>query len=611
MKRPKQKVRAYTWALAVFCFLLILLAAPLLVSDRYNRIALQTGAVLAASNNSYSLVTPVRLMTGPTIELERGTLSVPPNRTGLARGGQMIAMLITGNGPQLTLEHATFTADFSAREPTFSREAPDEEVAPLVKALQGLQFDGLVVRESTVRIKMSDGSLLQLDKVSAAITSKPNGAIHATGSFDFRNETVTFDTTLGASRDAQGMSRALNASFKSQPISANLDGNLLLGENPQLIAPRATLQTPNLRAMTNWLGIEWPEGNGFGPFRAKGQMEWNGRSISLQNAELELDDNSATGTLSLNYAPERPMVEGTLGFKTLNVAQYLKSDDPAAKQDNMLAAIRNASGLEFPLIQAIDADFRISAGSLSLPTLSVGRSAATVSLRQGKMLADIAELEFEDGTRGSGQIRIDMAGANPHYGLQVKFEAADVSHAIRAVFGHPAVQGRGALTADLTASGNTGDMLLRSLAGKLSVTLAEAGRIGLDINKLTATDSEPLDTAAWQNASTRAITVDKLDARFTVAKGILRAQSAEAVSGERALKAEGAIDLIDRDLDLEFAVSDAPKATSSAGSIETGSVITPGSPRNTIGVHGPWAAPTVRSGISAGEAPTYGPPSPG
>ncbi|HWK34253.1 MAG TPA: AsmA-like C-terminal region-containing protein, partial [Hyphomicrobium sp.] len=230
---------------------------------------------------------------------------------------------------------------------------------------------------------------------------------------------------------------------------------------------------------------------------------------------------------------------------------------------------------------------------------------------EGKMLADIAELEFDDGTRGSGQIRVDMSGANPHYGLQVKFEAADVGHAIHAVFGHPAVQGRGALTADLTASGNTGDMLLRSLAGKLSVSLAEAGRVGLDINKLTAPASEPLDSAAWQNASTRAIAVDKLDARFTVAKGILRAQSAGAVSGERALKAEGTIDLIARDLDLEFAVSDAPKAATGAIPIETGSVIAPGTPRNTIGVHGPWSAPTVRSGISAGEAPTYGPPSPG
>ncbi len=133
MKRPRHTMRRYTWALAILCFLVILLAAPLLVSDRYNRIALQSGAVFAASTNSYSLSTPVRLMTGPTIELESGTLSVPPSRTGLARGGQMIAMLITGNGPQMTLDKATFTADFSTREPTFSQDAGAGDVAPLVQ----------------------------------------------------------------------------------------------------------------------------------------------------------------------------------------------------------------------------------------------------------------------------------------------------------------------------------------------------------------------------------------------------------------------------------------------------------------------------------------------
>jgi hypothetical protein len=52
MKRQKQSMRRYTWALAISCFLVILLAAPLLVSDRYNRLALQSGAVFAASSNS-------------------------------------------------------------------------------------------------------------------------------------------------------------------------------------------------------------------------------------------------------------------------------------------------------------------------------------------------------------------------------------------------------------------------------------------------------------------------------------------------------------------------------------------------------------------------------
>ena len=347
-----------------------------------------------------------------------------------------------------------------------------------------MQFDELVVRDSTIRIKMSDGSVVELEHVNATIASKPNGAIHAGGAFDFRGETIKFETTLGASLDPQGMSRPINALFSGAPLTAALEGDLVLGENPQLLSPQAELTAADLRATARWLGVNWPAGRGFGVFHAKGQLEWVDRTVAFQNAAIELDDNDANGTLSINFSGARPTVEGTLGLKTLDLTRYLKSADAEAKTDSFLTKVRGASGLEFPLIQAIDADFRISSDSITLPTLTIGRSAATVSLRSGKMLADIAELEIDDGTRGGGQIRIDMSGANPNYGVQAKFEAADVGRSVQAVFGHPTVQGRGAITVDLTATGNTGESLLRSLGGKLCVTLAEGGRVGLDINQL-------------------------------------------------------------------------------------------------------------------------------
>jgi AsmA protein len=609
MKRPKQSMRRYTWALAVLCFLVILLAAPLLFSDRYSRIALQSGAVFAASNNSYSLSSPVRLMSGPTIELESGTLSVPPHRTGLARGGQVIAMLITG-GPPMTLNAATFTADFSAREPTLSRDTAGNDIAPLVKALQKMQFNGLVVRDSTVRMKMADGSVVELNNVDATIDSKPNGAILASGSFDFHGEKVSFDTVIGASLDAQGMSRPLNASFDGARLTATLDGSLMLGENPQLLAPQAEFKAADLRAAARWLGVNWPGEEGFGTFRAKGQLEWVGRNIAFQNAVLDLDDNNASGTFSINFAGVRPTVEGTLGLKALDLTQYWEGADAASgTADSLLTMVRRASGLEFPLIQAIDADFRISSESLTLPATAIGRSAATVSLRDGKMLADIAELEFEDGTRGGGQIRIDMSGANPNYGIQAKFEAADVARPAQLIFGHPTVQGRGAITVDLNATGNTGESLLQSLDGKLYVTLLEAGRVGLDINKLAAPESQPLSTDTWQDVSTQAISVDKLDARFTVSKGVFRTQALEAVSGERALRASGTISLPERSLDMQLAVGDVTKPAGE--SPETGTTVLKLKPSEIIHVRGPWSAPAVRTGPPLDKASQYGPPSPG
>lgn len=603
MERQRQMKRRYPWSLALACFLVILLAAPLVISDRYHHLALQSGAVFAASNNSYSLSSPVRLMSGPTIELESGTLSVPPTRTGLARGGEVIAMLITGSGPQLTLENATFTADFSTREPTFSQTETASEIAPLVKALQGMQFSDLTVRNGTVRIKMSDGTIAELHKVQASLSGKPNGAISAAGSFEFHGEKIDFDTTLGASLDAQGMSRPVNATFTGTPISAKLDGNLLLGESPQLLSPRAELSTNDLRATARWLGVNWPSGKGFGAFSAKGPLEWANRTIAFQNAAIELDENDATGTLSVNFAGPRPSVEGTLGLKSLDLTHYLKADTPEDQARTILASLRAADGFDFPLIDAVDADFRLSADTVNLPATTIGRSAATVSLRDGKMLADLAELEFSDGTRGGGQIRIDQSGDNPSFGMQAKFESPDVGQAIQAVFGHPTVQGRGSVTIDLTAMGDTGESLLQSLAGKLCVTLAEGGRVGIDINSLTSPQSQSLPDGKWQQVSATAISVDKLDARFTVTNGVLRAQSAEAVSGERALKADGAISLVERRLDMELAVGDVIKAATENEASEAVKMHA----REIINMHGPWSAPQIRNDPAPGAAQNIAP----
>jgi uncharacterized protein involved in outer membrane biogenesis len=199
-----------------------------------------------------------------------------------------------------------------------------------------------------------------------------------------------------------------------------------------------------------------------------------------------------------------------------------------------------------------------------------------------------------------------MSGANPSYGLQAKFEATDVGRSVQTVFGHPTVQGRGSITIDLTATGNTGESLLRSLDGKLCVTLLEGGRVGLDINTLIAAEKEPLPAGTWQDVSARAISVDKLDARFIVTGGIIRTQSAEAVSGERALRADGAISLLDRRLDVQLAVGDVAKPVPEGAEVSQMKL----HPREVINVKGPWSAPAVHS-APTDDSRKYGPPSPG
>jgi AsmA protein len=582
MKRPKHPLRPVSLALVALCCLLFLLTAPYFVGD----LGLKGAAVFAASRDSYSLSSPVRLHGTPVVELESGTLSLPQSR-GLARGGEVIAMLITGAGPRMQLDNAAFTADFSAAEPNFSQTFAGG-VAPLVATFQKLQFDTLSIKNSSVRIKMGDGSTLTLNDVAADVSSKPNGVVRAVGSFNFRGEKVSFDTTLGAGADAKSTTRPITASLDSTMLSAGLDGSILLADNPRLLSPRAEVNVPHLRQAAHWLGAGWPPGSGFDDFHAKGQLEWANRTLAFQKAVLQMDGNEAEGTLSVNFSAARPAVDGTLGLKTLDLTKYV-SRGSTSDQDarpSLLTLISSSRGLQFPLIESVDADLRISSDSVVVPGVTIGHSAATISLKGGKMLADVAELEIDDGTRGGGQLRIDTNGEHPNYDVHAKLESIDLGEAGKAIFGHPTIQGRGDVIVDLSANGDSGDSVLRSLDGKLCVTLDEGGQLGIDVNQLVTGASSPQQAALWRTAANTAIPIDRLDARFAVVNGVIRTETAQATAGARAMRADGAIDLPARSLDLELAIGDRANADDGADAKPA--------PRDVIDLHGPWLEPTLQ-----------------
>jgi hypothetical protein len=118
------------------------------------------------------------------------------------------------------------------------------------------------------------------------------------------------------------------------------------------------------------------------------------------------------------------------------------------------------------------------------------------------------------------------------------------------------------------------------------VTLSEGGLLGIDVNKLVAAVNAPQPADVWRDASTGAIAVDRLDARFAVAEGRLRTENAEALSGGRKMRANGTVDLPGRAIDVRFDIGDRAQADS-AGPAGKGEV---------IDMHGPWTDPAVRAG---------------
>lgn len=595
MKRPRLTLRRFALALATTFCLVFLISAPFLIEGRFDDLRLKGASVLAAASDSYSLSSPVQLIAAPAISLESGTLSVPPNRTGLARGGEVIAMLITGSGPSMTLENATFTADMTTRDGTRPALRADS-VAPFVAALSKLQFDSLAVRDSEIRIKLDGGTTLALHDLNTDVTAKASGLVRAKGSFLFRGEIVKFDTSFNTHADPQSNgSHPVTLSLTSHRLAARLDGLLILGDSPQLQSPQADLVIPNVRDAARWLGAGWPPGTGFKDFRAKGQLNWVNHTVAFQEATVQMDGNTANGTLSVNFSGRRPSVEGTLGLDALDLSKYMaapKETDGAG--GSLLTDVSSASSLDFPLIQLVDADLRLSSSSVILRGGTIRRAAATISLKAGKMIADIAELEIDEGTRGGGQLRIDATGTKPSYDIRGKFAALDLGRAGQAIFGHPTIQGRGDLVIEVSATGDTGAALLGSLDGKMNVTLVEGGQLGIDIDELTAAAGADNPQTAWQEASNGSMAIDRLVAQFALANGVIKTNGAEAVAGARKVKAKGAIDLPTRQLDVKLAIGDAPQPA--ATDTDSEEMDAPMKERDVVGLYGPWKRPSLRSG---------------
>src|SRR4029077_19237612 len=121
--------------------------------------------------------------------------------------------------------------------------------------------------------------------------------------------------------------------------------------------------------------------------------------------------------------------------------------------------------LAFPVIKNFDADLRISAPKIAVGGFGLGRGAAAITVRSGKMIADIAELELPAGARAGAQVAIDTNDLTPVYTLRGRIESLETGPVPTALFGSPVLSGRSTLSLDVTSYGETPVEVMRRLSG--------------------------------------------------------------------------------------------------------------------------------------------------
>jgi AsmA protein len=316
---------------------------------------------------------------------------------------------------------------------------------------------------------------------------------------------------------------------------------------------------PSLRAFTRMFGDGWPIGPGLRDFKAKGLLDWTEQGLLVSDGQFAMDANEATGSLLLNANTARPSVSGTLAFKTLELSEYARA---VKDQRSRLAAwwqwlMKDDHARS--IVHLLDADLRLSADKVSVNGISIGRTATSLTVKSGRLKANVADFEVEGGT-GTGEIGLDYSGSQPRMSVRGKIGGIDAARFSGALVGADALSGAATLTADLQATGGSIADISSSATGKVQVSMRDGGRVNADLKSLLAA-VQKREVTGWGSVRRSATPFETLDMRLGLRGGVITIEQAAINSGEAQLTVTGAIDTAADKLDAR--VSFGPQATQS------------------------------------------------
>ena len=278
---------------------------------------------------------------------------------------------------------------------------------------------------------------------------------------------------------------------------------------------------------------------------------------------------------------------GTRARWTVN-ADLARLDADALLSPAWLARFGDdATPFDPSMLRDLQALGRLRVGELRLGGFNMSAAVARFDIDKSVLAVEpmVAQLH---GADVDGGIRIDAAAASPTLAVKGSVSDLDLRGLLADVARTPWLEGRGALSWDLTAGGSSMGSLRQALVGTVSVSVKAGALAGVDLRTGLLDGKADLGkksvaaaTRAFNAQASTAFSELKLNARFK--EGRAHAQALEMQAGVVRTVGEGELVLDTGMLDLRLQATVAPKAAAELAPLAGVSV--------PLHVAGPWRAP--------------------
>ena len=348
------------------------------------------------------------------------------------------------------------------------------------------------------RLKVTNGTILYDDLVSgtreemAAVDldiawPSVSATVSGRGTLKWRGEQIEFTALLATPLALmRGGGAPARFAIASTPLRASFSGTAM-GADVLRLEGEASVSTPSMRRTIEWLGTPMGTGPILGAAAIRGSVGIVGASVSFDRATIELDGNSAEGALGVTFAGARPAVHGTLAAERLDLSAYFEAirADLIAEGSWLVAPARLA------FAEAVDADIRISAAEMILGSIRIGKTAAAVGIKDGKLDIAVGEAEFYGGNLAA-RIAAGLEGEVLATTAHAKFTDVSALVALNDLVGIAALDGTATVTVDVGSRGRSWAEVAHGIAGTANVAITNGALNGLDVDAIAEAMTDPL-----------------------------------------------------------------------------------------------------------------------
>ena len=484
-------------------------------------------------------------------------------------GGTVKVTEVTLIDPVIALPRAEKAAKAGAEEAAEMQA----ETGSAVTALKNLSLDKLVIENGTLILPGSGGTPGQRIEALMLEASLPS----IDGPLEFDASAVVDGQKMRGAGSIGDLRRFLDGA--TVPVALTVDAPSYLGEE-------ATLN-----------GIATYKGESFalsqftvraGDKAVAGSATYKGSLLTIHPLTISASGNSLSGSVAADLSGTVPAINAAFTGQALNLDALLSTPGASVRSTGDSGA--EATGwsdarIDFAALKGVTAKVKLSAGQLTYNDIKISQANVQAIVAGGKLAATLPNFKLYGGA-GTLSLNVDASGKVPTQRIRLSLVNFDAYPFLKDIAGFESIEGTGAISLDLTASGGSQRAMVSALSGPATFEFTDGAIRGVNIAKTMRSLSTGI-LSGWQENAAEKTDFAALGASFKVAKGQAQTTDLRLAGPLVRITGAGTVDLPAQTLKFQVDPQLVASLEGQGGKADLQGLGVP------VIIAGPWARPSI------------------